>query len=126
MRRWKLCGLVTAAEEDPFPATALPVGPGRPFGWYLDVDGTAVGGDRAVYFSEGQLNALHRDRLFSYRLGPLRLWVDRGAGAERLDFGEAYLLAWEDMPWTGRALGDDDYDDMMYVVGRVTSVAALR
>ena len=64
------------------------------------------------------------DHLLTYAIGPLEIHVDYGGESpELVVMSEAYVLAWEDMPWTGRSLGDDDFDDMIYVVGRVLTAA---
>jgi len=55
----------------------------------------------------------------------LALWVDfdgpGGAPAQQVIFKNASLITWEDLPFSNGD-SDKDYDDMIYVVGRVAPI----
>lgn len=84
------------------------------FGWYLQSNST-------TYYSEADLNDGGWDHMMTFTIPELNgqtLWIDTGAGAFEYTFTNAFLIGWEDLPYnqsTGQ-LGDDDYDDMMYLV----------
>lgn len=84
-----------------------------PFGWYLQ-------SNAAFYFSEAALNGSGLDHMMSFALPELAgktVWLAGGGGPFQHTFGATpFLLAWEDLPLSGGLLGDEDYDDMMYVV----------
>jgi hypothetical protein len=45
--------------------------------------------------------------------------VDYGAGVEQITLQNPYLIARKDLAWNGDSLGDDDYDDMIYLCDKV-------
>jgi len=47
--------------------------------------------------------------------------LDPGEAASRVQyaFTNPFLLTWEDLPFANGVLGDDDYDDMIYLVDAV-------
>jgi hypothetical protein len=108
---------------NPFPAATTGLLPTTPFGWYLN----SVGGGSADYFSESGLNPVGLDHLMTFDLPGANgktIYVDYGAGATALTLRDPYLLAWEDLPFNGTRLGDEDYDDMMYIVDKIAPVPA--
>jgi hypothetical protein len=88
----------------------------HPFGWFLDSNGTK-------YYSESALNTGGWDHLMSFYLPELegKSFFITGVGEVRFT-RDSYLLAWEDLPYAGGKLGDEDYDDMLYIVARVSPV----
>ena len=101
---------------NPYEAAVLGVGVGDDFGWYLDANGQGS----TYYYSEGDLNAGSWDHLMTYSLGSMSFYVDVGTGPMLIQLDNAYLLAWEDLAWDGTSLGDDDFNDNIYVTGRVS------
>lgn len=116
-------GFVAAGTAaDPYPAAMTTLGTGTDFGWYLN---TAAGAASINYFSEAALNGNGFDHMMTYDLpGATSIYVDYGSGAVRLTLNDPYLIAWEDLPWSGQTLGDDDYDDMIYLVDKVAPIPA--
>jgi hypothetical protein len=108
---------------DPYPATKFHLNPGSNFGWYLNSSGTN-------YFSDAGLNGNGLDHMITYDLAGASgktLYVDYnndGLYDDTWTLNHPYLIAWEDLPWDGTHLGDEDYDDMMYLVDRVSPVPA--
>lgn len=109
--------------SDPFTgvlSSSLPAS-NVPFGWYLNSSGTN-------YFSESALNAGGWDHMMSFALPELagiKYYIDDGNGGTKIPViftKDAYLLAWEDLPYSVGKLGDEDYDDMMYLVAKVEPV----
>ena len=98
---------------DPYPGALLGLGANEPFGWYLDANG------QTYYYSEDALNPGGWDHLMTYDLGALSFYADFGSGAELVSLNNAYVLAWEDLAWNGTSLGDDDFNDVIVVVGEV-------
>jgi len=104
----------------PFPAGLISLGLGTDFGWYLNSSGT-------TYFSEAGLNPLGLDHMLTYDLpgaDGTTIYVDNGGGATALTLNDPYLIAWEDLGWNGTTLGDEDYDDMIYLVDKVAPIPA--
>jgi len=91
------------------------------FGWYLDTGDTYGNGD--TYYSEADKNAGGWDHMMTFDMselnGQTRFLEINGQLVEHT-FTNAFLLAWEDLPYNyegrGDVLGDDDFDDMMYIV----------
>jgi hypothetical protein len=99
----------------PYPAGTTGLGGGTSFGWYLNSSG-------ANYYSEAALNELDLDHMMTFELAGLKgqtIWVDYGNGPMQITLNNPYLICWEDLPWSNGALGDEDYDDMMYVVDMI-------
>jgi hypothetical protein len=98
----------------PFPAGLTGLVPGQPHGWFLNSSG-------ALYFSEPGLNSDQGiDHLMTFDMSALAgttIYVNLGSGATPLILGSnTFLLAWEDLSFNGTTAGDDDYDDMIYLV----------
>jgi len=103
--------------SDPYPYAALP-DTGDSFGFYLkSVNGENI----SYYYSEPSLNPADWDHMMTFDLGgPLAVYVkDKNDDKFEHTFSNPYLLAWEDLPWNGQTLGDEDYDDMMFLVDSV-------
>jgi len=98
------------------------------FGWYL----TTAGRNSATYFSEPPLNTSDKnpvtgyDHMMTFDLNKdITIWVDfDGAGPEapkQVTILNASLITWEDLPFNGN-VSDKDYDDMIYLVGKVAPI----
>jgi len=116
--------LAAGTEEDPYPAAVFNVGVGTDFGWYLLSSGS-------VYYSEPGLNPgipgtnEGLDHMMTFYLPDLKyVWVDygNGIGAEKLTLNDPFLMTWEDLPYTSGKLGDEDYDDMIYLFDRIAPI----
>jgi len=101
---------------NPYPAGMTGLILGQNFGWFLNSAGNN-------FFSQSNLNNDNGiDHLMTFDLSSLSgqtIFVDFGNGAVPLLLsGNTFLLAWEDLPFNGQSqtAGDDDYDDMMYLV----------
>ncbi len=110
----------------PFTAGLSPLAPGTNFGWSIESVPTA--GPIDVWDSNPALNPDGLDHMLTYRLSALagqEVWVQIGAAPAFLyEFKDPYLIAWEDKPvnlQTGK-LGDEDYDDLIYLVDRVQPI----
>jgi len=107
---------------DPYPAATIGLATNTLFGWYLN---TASGGSSTDYYSEPGLNPNGYDHMMTFDLPQANgtsIWVDYGQGETQLTLNDPYLIAWEDLAWDGQCLGDDDYDDMMYLVDKVVPI----
>ncbi len=90
------------------------------FGFYLDSKQWDSGITKTFY-SEAALNAPHGgyDHMVSYALSELNgqtFWLDQGDGAYKYTFENALLIGWEDLGLKDGKLGDEDYDDIMYLI----------
>jgi hypothetical protein len=108
---------------NPYPYAAFSVPAPKLFGWYLD---SRSGATTTTFYSEAALNAPTYDHMMTFKLPELKgqtVWVKPdGQPAFQYTFVDPCLIAWEDLNWNGSTLGDDDYDDMMYVVDKVKPV----
>jgi hypothetical protein len=103
---------------NPFPAATMALGTGTDFGWFLSSNGTD-------YFSEPALNPAGFDHLMTFELPEAdgrMIYVDTGSGATAVTLNNPLLVTWEDMGFDGSTLGDDDFDDMIFLVDRVDPV----
>jgi hypothetical protein len=113
---------------DPFPASVTTLAPGTAFGWYPN---TVSGGTSTNYFSESALNPYGLDHMMTFDLTPLdgkTIYVTLPSAIDPIEItlNDPYLIAWEDLPasWVSvpnkrhqqLKLGDEDYDDMMYIM----------
>jgi hypothetical protein len=112
---------------DPYPAAQANLGAGVQFGWFLNVSGWRDWD----YFSEPGLNLEDDglDHMMTFRLpeaAGTTIYIETGAGVSELTLNDPYLIAWEDLPLfrdeTPPTLGDDDYDDMMFLVDNVVPI----
>ncbi len=107
----------------PFPYAESVFSSGTNFGWNVK---RTLGADVSYLDSDAALNADTLDHMLSYRLTALSgksVFVQYTAGPNVGDvfeytFNDPYLIAWEVAP-NG---GDEDYNDLLYVVDRVTPV----
>jgi hypothetical protein len=118
---------------NPYPYAKFSLSVPKLFGWYLrstDNPPPPYPQSTDVYYSEQALNAGGWDHMMTFDLSApagKSVYVDDDGDPltpPRLHtFTDgAYLIAWEDLNWNGSTLGDDDYDDMMYVVDKVQPV----
>lgn len=114
---------------NPYPAAIIGLPPSASFGWYLRSE---AGASSSTFFSEAALNVADSglDHMMTFDVGQLPdLWIyddanrngvlDPGEVASRrlYTFSNPMLLTWEDLHLrSGGVLGDDDYDDMIYLV----------
>jgi hypothetical protein len=97
---------------NPYPAAMTGLSSDTQFGWYLNSSG-------ANYYSESALNGNGLDHMMTFDLPGLEgksLYIDAGNGPWQITLNDPYLICWEDLPWSGGYLGDEDYDDMMYII----------
>ncbi len=95
-----------------YPAAMTGMDSGTSFGWYLNSSG-------ATYYSESALNGNRLDHMMTFDLVGLEgktVYVNYGDGPVAVTLNDPYLICWEDLPWSNGKLGDEDYDDMMYIV----------
>lgn len=90
------------------------------FGFYLDSKQWDTGVTKTFY-SQASLNAPHGgyDHMVTYALSELNgktFWLDQGNGAYEYTFENALLIGWEDLGLKNGKLGDEDYDDIMYLI----------
>lgn len=88
------------------------------FAWYLE---SVSGASTNTYYSEAALNVGDQglDHMMTFAMNELNgqsVFVDYGMGAESYTFANAFLIGWEDLRLLNGVLGDDDYDDMIYLV----------
>lgn len=107
---------------NPYPGYLMPALGNQTLGWYLQ-------SNQAFYYSDPALNgaagAVGWDHLMVFDMGALAgtsVYVNLGSGAVPYTFSHPYLLCWEDLPYSNGKLGDEDYDDMIYLVDRVSRV----
>lgn len=87
------------------------------FAWYLE----SVGATTETYYSEAALNTPDQglDHMMTFAMSELNgqsVFVDYGSGAMSYTFANAFMIGWEDLRLLNGVLGDDDYDDMIYLV----------
>ncbi|UCG56647.1 MAG: hypothetical protein JSU70_17505 [Phycisphaerales bacterium] len=106
---------------NPYPAAMTGLAPGTNFGWYLDSVPSGI------YYSEAGINPAGWDHMMTFDLpgaDGASIYVDFGGGPVQVTLNDPLLIGWEDLPWDGTTLGDDDYDDMMYLIDRVMPIPA--
>lgn len=95
------------------------------FGWYLESRDFKNNSLLRTFYSEANLNAGGWDHMVTYAIPELNgstRYIDTGSGSKAYTFTNAFLIGWEDLPWNyntkdcNQCLGDDDYDDMIYLV----------
>jgi len=121
-------------QNNPFIAGVSPfTSPAQNFGWNL----LSQGNKTIDWDSQPGLNDDKLDHMMTYNLAALantEVWIKTGCdftGAPEVTnvtcttvtkhkFNSPFLIAWEDLPLTTRGLlGDEDYDDMMFLVDSV-------
>ncbi len=110
----------------PFPAGISPYlgDAGQNFGWYLKT----VGSPTTNYWSSNPiLNSDLMDHMLTYHLAALSgqtVWIKIGANPKtQYTFYDPFLIAFEDIKKGGNGkLGDEDFDDTVFLVDRVHPV----
>jgi hypothetical protein len=120
------------SSTNPFLAGFSPLAGGTNFGWALQ-------SDSYLWDSDPANNVDRYDHMMTYYLHALAgqtVWIKSGCGLDPIDinaspdyssctvtqytFNDPYLIVWEDLPYGGGLLGDEDYDDMIFLVDRVS------
>ncbi len=110
----------------PFEAGFSPLTPGTNFGWSLKSERKAP--QTPPFFvrewdSNVAFNVDGLDHMLTYHLADLKgkkVYIKVGTVVQQYTFNDPYLLAWEDKGLgTDGKLGDEDYDDLIYLVDRV-------
>ena len=115
-------GLGTFAS--PFPAGLSPYTGGENFGWYLKTVGFPT---INYWYSQPGLNLDAMDHMLTYHLAALSgetVWIKVGSAEPyEYTFEDPYLIAFEDIEkGSDGVLGDEDYDDTIFLVDRVQPV----
>ena len=120
------------SNANPFPAAISPLVPGTNFGWYLTTDDKLGNPDSVIRWDSDPTQNIYGadqiglDHMVTYDLDALSgqsVWIKVGAApAFQYTFLHPFLLAWEDLPLTGGLLGDEDYNDHIFLVDRVHPV----
>ncbi len=110
---------------NPFPTALSPFSNGTIFGFNLLSEGTAG----SEWDSDPTKNIDGLDHMLTYRLSDLigkSVYLDilNTGNVEEYTFQDPYLVTFEDMALNDGKIGDEDYDDGLYIVDRVTAVAA--
>lgn len=107
-----------------FGAAVSPLAAGTNFGWYL----TSVppSGPTLNWDSNPLNNPDGLDHMLTYHLAGLagvKKWIQIGANpAFEYTFNDPFLITWEDKPLANGLLGDEDFDDLIFLVDRVTPI----
>lgn len=108
---------------NPFPAAELPFGDGTQFKWNYLSDGASI----LEYDSDPTNNGDAKDHMVTYHLAGLKdssIYLQFGADDPELyTFVDPYLIAWEDLEFKNGTVGDEDYNDNVYIVDRAAPVA---
>jgi len=111
--------LGTGTLADPFQQYATsPFAPGTNFGWVLTSNASS-------WDSVAANNPSGLDHMLTYYLPALAgktVYVTTPSGVKSYTFNDPYLIAWEDLALSNGKLGDEDFDDMMYIVDRVVPI----
>ncbi len=92
------------------------------FGWALVSD---YNGTEYIWDSNPAFNPDDLDHMLTYHLANLQgrtVYVDVDGNIQQYKFNDPYLLAWEDLPLRNGKLGDEDYDDSIFLVDRVRPI----
>jgi hypothetical protein len=109
---------------NPFDAALTPLAPGTNFGFYL----RSTGADTKRWDSDFLRNSDGYDHMVSYHMSDLKgesVYIDLGAGAVPYTFYDPFLIGFEDLPFgfEGKpTLGDEDYNDTIFLVDRVRPI----
>jgi len=119
-----------------FAAANSPYNSNVDFGWSL----SSVNGSSHTFDSDPSKNVDGLDHMITYNLSALAgqtIWIKKGctsvlvdslqtevcASTEQYTFQNPYLIVWEDLPLNAQGkLGDEDYNDTMFLVDRVNPV----
>lgn len=107
-----------------FTAAASPLAGGTNFGW--SIKSVPSSGPTNIWDSNPLNNPDGLDHMLTYHLASLSgntIWVKVGSDPEeQYTFYDPYLITWEDKPLSGGLLGDEDYDDLIFLVDRVQPI----
>jgi len=107
------------SSSTPFVAKQNNLAAGTQFGWSLLTVGEGV---NDVWDSNPVNNVDGLDHLLAYKLADLTgqsRYVDLDGTITQYTFENPFLLSWEDKRLNNGVLGDEDYNDLMYLVTRV-------
>ncbi len=107
---------------DPYDAAYSPLAAGTNFGWSLKSVG--VSGTK-IWDSDASLNASGLDHMLTYHLATLTgstVYIKVGSAVTPYTFFDPFLLTWEDKALASGKLGDEDFDDLVYLVDRVRPI----
>ncbi len=124
------------SSTNPYAASEVPEDLAENFGWYLDSDGPV---DRTWNSRTDLDDNAGYDHMFTYHLTALRgetvyiklgctsvnvgdLYSETCAETKEYTFADPYLIVWEDLPLKNNKLGDEDYNDTMFLVDGVSPV----
>ncbi len=107
-----------------FTAALSPFGSGTNFGFSLK--SVPISGPTNTWDSNPLSNVDGLDHMLTYHLAALSgttVWLQVGANpAFEYTFFDPYLIAWEDKPLLNGLLGDEDFDDLIFLVDRVQPI----
>jgi hypothetical protein len=90
-----------------------------PYGWFIKSNST-------FYFSESALNPGPVDHMMTFDLSDLAgqsIWIaDKNDGNTKKQIlltSKTFMFGWEDLPLENGLVGDEDYDDLIYVIAQV-------
>ena len=108
---------------NPFPAFISPLAGGTQFGWNV----YSILDSATEWDSDPTKNSDGLDHMITYRLTDLigkSAYLDLGGEAPvEYTFQDPYLIGFEDLALKDGKLGDEDFNDLVYVVDRVAPVA---
>jgi len=115
---------------NPFDAALSPLAPGANFGWFLnttDAESNTIRWDSDPTQNVFGNDQIGLDHMLTYHLDGLSgqtVWIQIGANPPvQYTFDDPYLLAWEDLDLNGSGLlGDEDFNDTIFLVDRVKPV----
>jgi len=107
-----------------FTAALSPFAGGTNFGF--SIKSVPVSGPTNTWDSNPTSNPDGLDHMLTYHLAALSgqtIWIKVGANpASEYTFYDPYLIAWEDKPLLNGLLGDEDFDDLVFLVDRVRPI----
>lgn len=107
-----------------FTAALSPFGSGTNFGFSLK--SVPASGPTNTWDSSPISNPDGLDHMLTYHLADLSgetIWIKVGADpASEYTFYDPYLITWEDKPLLSGLLGDEDFDDLIFLVDRVQPI----
>lgn len=124
------------SSTNPYAASEVPADLADNFGWYLFSD-SAI--DRTWNSRTDLDDNAGYDHMFTYHLTALRgesvyiklgctkvnvndVYSETCAETKEYTFTDPYLIVWEDLPLKNNKLGDEDYNDTMFLVDGVSPV----
>ncbi len=121
---------------NPYAASEVPADLADDFGWYLDSDGPT---DRTWNSKVSLDDNAGYDHMFTYQLTALQnktiyiklgcteilvnnVYTETCAETKEYTFQNPFLIVWEDLALKNGKLGDEDYNDTMFLVDGVSPV----